>query len=90
MVAILTGLPKNEATAIALSTLALAPLGPQVASLASMPPSLIPAFQVAFIITFIKLRKKIINYYGAWKEIEETLGAERIPTRGVVSEEKEK
>jgi Arsenite efflux pump ACR3 and related permeases len=89
MVAILTGLPKNEATAIALSTLALAPLGPQVAFLASMPPSFIPAFQVAFIITFLKLREKIINYYGAWKEIKEILEVERIPTRGVVSEEKE-
>jgi hypothetical protein len=31
MVAILTGIPKNEATAIALSAVALAPLGPQVA-----------------------------------------------------------
>ena len=89
MVAILTGIPKNEATAIALSALALAPLGPQVAFLASMPPSLLPAFQVVFIITFIKLREKIINYYGARKEIEEILEVERIPTRGVVSEEKE-
>jgi ACR3 family arsenite efflux pump ArsB/nucleotide-binding universal stress UspA family protein len=89
MVAILTGIPKNEATAIALSALALAPLGSQVAFLASMPPSLLPAFQVVFIITFIKLREKIINYYGARKEIEEILEVERIPTRGVVSEEKE-
>jgi Arsenite efflux pump ACR3 and related permeases len=89
MVTILTGIPKNEPTAIALSALALAPLGSQVAFLASMPPSLLPAFQVVFIITFIKLREKIINYYGARKEIEEILEVERTPTRGVVSEEKE-
>jgi ACR3 family arsenite efflux pump ArsB len=70
MVAILTGIPKNEATAIAISTMALASLGPQAAFLASMPPSLLPAFQVVFIILFIKLREKIIDYYGARREIE--------------------
>ncbi|MFP3306163.1 MAG: universal stress protein [Thermocladium sp.] len=89
MVAILTGIPKNEATAIALSALALAPLGPQVSFLASMPPSLLPAFQVVFIILFLKLREKIIDYYSARKEIEEILEVEEIPARGVVSEEKE-
>ena len=68
MVAILTSTSKNEATALALSALALAPLGSQVAFFASMPPSLIPAFQVVFMIAFIKLREKIINYYGARKE----------------------
>ncbi|NAZ29113.1 MAG: universal stress protein [Caldivirga sp.] len=89
MVAILTGIPKNEATAIALSAVALAPLGPQVAFMASMPPSLLPAFQVVFIIVFLKLREKIIDYYGARKEIEEILKVREIPARGVVSEEKE-
>lgn len=70
MVTILTGIPKNEATAIAISTMALASLGPQIAFLASMAPSLLPAFQVVFIILFIKLREKIIDYYGARKELE--------------------
>ncbi|MGC9145718.1 MAG: arsenic resistance protein [Nitrososphaeria archaeon] len=70
MVAILTGIPKNEATAIAISTMALASLGPQATFLASMPPSLLPAFQVVFIILFLKLREKIIDYYGARREIE--------------------
>ncbi|MGC8599766.1 MAG: arsenic resistance protein [Nitrososphaeria archaeon] len=70
MVAILTGIPKNEATAIAISTMALASLGPQAAFLASMAPSLLPAFQVVFIILFLKLREKIIDYYGARREIE--------------------
>jgi len=69
--------------------LALAPLGPQVSFLASMPPSLLPAFQVVFIILFLKLREKIIDYYGARKEIEEILEVEEIPARGVVGEEKE-
>ncbi len=70
MVSILTGVPKNEATAIAISTMALASLGPQAAFLASMAPSLLPAFQVVFIILFLKLREKIIGYYGARREIE--------------------
>ncbi|GGP19493.1 hypothetical protein GCM10007981_03400 [Thermocladium modestius] len=64
MVAILTGVPKNEATAIAISTLALSSLGPQAAFLTSMPPSLLPAFQVVFIITFLKLRDRVMKYYG--------------------------
>ena len=68
--------------------MALAPLGPQVSFLASMPPSLLPAFQVVFIL-FLKLREKIIDYYSARKEIEEILEVEEIPARGVVSEEKE-
>ncbi|MDP8003013.1 MAG: arsenic resistance protein [Caldisphaera sp.] len=71
MVAILTGIPKNEATAIALSSMALASLGSQYAFLASLAPSLLPAFQVVFIIIFLKLRDKLIKYYGGnAKELE--------------------
>ncbi|MGC8848700.1 MAG: arsenic resistance protein, partial [Conexivisphaera sp.] len=70
MVAILTGIPKNEATAIAISTMALAALGPQAAFLASMAPSLLPAFQVVFIILFLKLREKIMGYYGVGRRVE--------------------
>ncbi|PMP89573.1 MAG: hypothetical protein C0171_06880 [Caldisphaera sp.] len=71
MVAILTGIPKNEATAIALSSMALASLGSQYAFLASLPPSLLPAFQVVFIIIFLKMREKLIKYYGGnVKELE--------------------
>ncbi len=64
MVAILTGIPKNEATAIAISTMALSSLGRKAAFLASLPPSLLPAFQVIFIITYLKLRNKLMSYYG--------------------------
>lgn len=64
MVAILTGIPKNEATAIAVSTMALASLGRKAAFLASMAPSLLPAFQVVFIITYLKLRRRLMSYYG--------------------------
>jgi ACR3 family arsenite efflux pump ArsB len=70
MVAILTGIPKNEATAIAISTMALAALGQQAAFLASMAPSLLPAFQVVFIILFLKLREKIMGYYGVGRRVE--------------------
>jgi len=70
MVAILTGIPKNEATAIAISTMALASLGPEASFMASMAPSLLPAFQVVFIITYLKLREKLIDYYGARRELE--------------------
>jgi ACR3 family arsenite efflux pump ArsB len=71
MVAILTGIPKNEATAIALSSTALASLGSQYAFLASLAPSLLPAFQVVFIIVFLKLRDKLIRFYGGnAKELE--------------------
>ncbi|WP_243674502.1 universal stress protein [Vulcanisaeta distributa] len=70
MVAILTGIPKNEATAIALSSVALAPLGSGIAFLASMPPSLLPAFQVIFIILFLKLRDRVMNFYGVRREKE--------------------
>jgi len=73
MVAILTGIPKNEATAIAISTVALASLGPQVAFLAAMAPSLIPAFQVVFIIIYLKLRDKLIKYFGSSPEELEIL-----------------
>jgi ACR3 family arsenite transporter len=64
MTAILTGIPKNEATAIAITTLALASLGQKAAFLASLAPSLLPAFQVVFIITYLKLRSKLMKYYG--------------------------
>lgn len=90
MVSILTGVPKNEATAIAISTMALASLGPQAAFLASMAPSLLPAFQVVFIILFLKLRDKIIGYYGARREIEileEKEAVESVQTKGVKSHE---
>ncbi len=70
MVAILTGIPKNEATAIAISTMALAALGSQAAFLASMAPSLLPAFQVVFIILFIKLREKLMSFYGVGRRVE--------------------
>jgi len=73
MVAILTGIPKNEATAIAISTVALASLGSQVAFLAAMPPSLLPAFQVVFIITYLKLRDRLIKYFGSSPEELEIL-----------------
>ena len=65
MVAILTGIPKNEATAIAISVIALQALSPKVAFMAAMAPSLLPAFQVIFLIVFLKLRRPIIRYYGA-------------------------
>jgi ACR3 family arsenite efflux pump ArsB len=70
MVAILTGIPKNEATAIAISTMALASLGSEASFMASMAPSVLPAFQVVFIITYLKLREKLIDYYGARRELE--------------------
>ncbi|PMP96091.1 MAG: hypothetical protein C0167_02555, partial [Nitrososphaera sp.] len=76
MVAIFTGIPKNEATAIAISTMALAALGPQAAFLASMAPSLLPAFQVVFIILFLKLREKIMGYYGVGRRVEVLEGRE--------------
>lgn len=88
MVAVLTGIPKNEATAIALSAMALSSLGPGYAFLASMAPSLLPAFQVVFIITYLKMRERLIRYYGgSVKELEvieeEELMQQRIATAEV-------
>jgi hypothetical protein len=44
-----------------------------VAFLAAMAPSLLHAFQVVFIITYLKLRDKLIKYFGSSPEELEIL-----------------